>query len=178
MNDKNWYALHVRTGFEQNARDMLLERIEQHSMNDHFGEVLLPTEKRVEIKRGKKIEAEGRMFPSYLFVEMEMKPECWHLVRNTKWINGFIGGSYESPRPLREEEITSIRERIETGINRPAFRAKFIAGEQVHIKNGPFDGFTGVVENVNSERERLRISVMVFGRSTPVELDFDQVEKL
>lgn len=178
MSEKNWYALHIRTGFEKHARDLLQERIDQHSMREHFGEVLLPMEKQVEIKRGKKSESEGRMFPSYLFVEMEMKPECWHLVKNTKWVNGFIGGSYESPRPLRVDEIDSIRERIESGINKPAFRARFVSGEQVHIKSGPFDGFTGVVENVNNERERLRISVMVFGRSTPVELDFDQVEKV
>lgn len=175
---KAWYALQVTTGFEKHARSGLQERIAQQGMEECFGEILLPMEKRLEIRRGQKKELEEKMFPGYLFVEMKMGPEVWHLVRNTRWINGFIGGSQESPRPLSTEEINGIRERIGSGLERPTLRARFITGEQVRIKEGPFGDFNGTVESVNLERERLVVSVMVFGRSTPVELDFDQAEKI
>ena len=178
MTDKNWFALYVTTGLEKKARDFLLERIQEADMGDKFGEILLPMEKRLEIKRGEKRESEGKMFPGYLFVEMMMDPECWHLVRNTKWVKGFIGGSRDKPRPLSENEINSIRQRIDEGMNKPTLRRRFITNEQVRIKDGPFADFNGVVEDVQNERERLTVSVMVFGRSTPVELDFEQVEKI
>lgn len=173
---KSWYALHVTSGFEHKARDQLLERIERNNMSGLFGEILLPIEKRLEIRRGQKKELEEKIFPGYLFVEMKMQPDAWHLVRRTRWINGFIGGSPDDPRALSEEEIGGIRARID-GSGRP-MHAKFMVGEHVRIKEGPFADFNGSVDSVNSERERLVVSVMVFGRATPVELDFDQVEKI
>lgn len=175
---KAWYALHVTAGFERHACEGLRERIARLGMEGVFGEILLPMEKRLEIRRGQKKELEDKMFPGYLFVEMQMSPETWHLVRNTRWINGFIGGSQENPRPLSPDEINGIRDRIDSGAEKPTLRAKFITGEQVRIKEGPFSDFNGTVESVNVERERLLVSVMVFGRSTPVELDFEQAEKV
>lgn len=175
--DKNWYALQVVAGFEKNARDNLTERIQRYSMGENFGEILLPLEKRLELRRGEKKELEEKMFPGYLFIEMAMKPECWHLVCNTRWVRGFIGGEPEHPRPLTDSEIGGIRDRISSGTN-VALRSKFTVGEQVRIKEGPFADFTGMVETISGERERLTVSVMVFGRSTPVELDFSQVEKI
>ena len=174
---RNWYALYVTTGFEKHARDALQERIARQNVGHKFGEILLPMEKRVEIKKGVKKETEERMFPGYLFIEMTMDPECWHLVKGTRRVNGFIGGSPDNPQPLSEEEITSIRARIEMGAEAQAMKARFAVGEQIRIKEGPFSDFTGVVETVHEERERLTVSVMVFGRSTPVELDFDHVDK-
>jgi transcriptional antiterminator NusG len=179
MSEKGWYALHVTTGFEKKALEFLRESIERFGKEGQFGEILLPMEKRLEMRRGEKRETEGKMFPGYLFIEMKMESECWHLVRNTKFVNGFIGGSYDSPRPLSDEEMGSIRQRIEAGLQKPvSMQRRFITGEQVRIKDGPFVDFNGTVETVNAERERLNVSVMVFGRSTPVELDFDQVEKV
>ncbi len=176
-NTKCWYALQVTTGYEKHAHVCLMERVESNDMEDNFGEILIPTEKRFEFKRGVKKEIEEKIFPGYLFVQMEMDSACWHLVVKTRWIKGFIGGTAESPRPLSEEEITSIQNRIGDNAHAPTLRSKFIVGEQVHIKDGPFDDFNGTVESVNNERERLTVAVMVFGRSTPVELDFSQVEK-
>ncbi|MCH9705739.1 MAG: transcription termination/antitermination protein NusG [Proteobacteria bacterium] len=178
MANKEWYALHVTSGFEQRAKDGLIERIERNEMAEFFGEILLPIETRLEIRRGQKKELGEKMFPGYLFIEMQMQPESWHLVRNTRWINGFIGGSQEHPRPLSTAEIEGIRARIGAGIDKPVLRAKFLTGDQVRIKEGPFSDFNGTVDSVNLERERLVISVMVFGRSTPVDLDFDQAEKI
>lgn len=178
--EKGWYALHVKVGFERHAREQLRERIDRYGMCDSFGEILLPMEKSVEIKKGKKQESEEKMFPGYLFIEMAMEPECFHLVKSTPKINGFIGGSSggDLPRSLSAQEMAVIRNRIEIGASKPVMRSKFSVGEQVRIKDGPFSDFNGLVENVNSERERLSVSVMVFGRSTPVELDFVQVEKV
>ena len=177
MEGKNWYALHVTTGFERHARDDLLERISNNGMADRFGEILLPTEKRLEVRRGKNKELTEKVFPGYLFIQMDMAPECWHLVRRARWVNGFIGGSPDAPRALSEEEISSIRNRSGEGEGAPTFRSRFVVGEQVRIKEGPFSDFNGTVESVNNARERLTVSVMVFGRSTPVELDFEQAEK-
>ena len=173
---KSWYALHISTGFEKKAQEMLQERIKQEGMTDAIGEVLLPTGTTVEIKRGKKKEAEEKLFPSYLFVRMKMTPKSWHLVRNTKFINGFIGGSSEEPRPLTADEMNIIRDQMSSSA--PAARAKFLVGERIRIKSGPFNDFDGMIETVHSDRERLTVSVTVFDRSTPVELDFDQAEKL
>lgn len=177
---KNWYALYVSTGFEKNARDGLRERIDRFELQNSFGEILLPISKTREIRKGEEREAEEKMFPGYLFVEMEMNPASWHLVRKTRFINGFIGGhnndSSEFPHPLSDSEIKSIRERVENVV--PITKSRFTQGEQVRIKDGPFAEFDGTIELVNNERERLTISVAVFGRSTPVELDFDQVEKI
>lgn len=175
---KAWYALHVTSGFEKHVREGLQERIERYNMQESFGEILLPIGKRLEIRRGKKKEVEEKMFPGYLFVQMNMMPETWHLVRKTRWVNGFIGGSPDEPRALSHEEVSNIYYRIGGGGAKPVLRAKFVDGESVRIKDGPFSDFTGVAEAVNMERERLTVSVMVFGRSTPVELDFDQVEKI
>lgn len=173
---KNWYALYVSTGFEKNARDGLRERIDRLELQNLFGEILLPVSKTREIRRGQEREAEEKMFPGYLFVEMQMTPEAWHLVRKTRFINGFIGGSNNAPHPLSPSEMASIRERVDNIV--PITKSRFVQGEQVRIKEGPFSDFDGTIELVNSERERLTISVAVFGRSTPVELDFDQVEKI
>lgn len=176
-NTKYWYALQVTTGYEKHAYNSLMERVENNQMQDKFGQILIPTEKRFEFKRGVKKEIEEKIFPGYLFVEMEMDSICWHLVMKTRWINSFIGGTAESPRHLSVEEITSIQSRIGDNASAPTIRSRFVIGEQVHIKDGPFDDFNGTVESVNNERERLTVAVMVFGRSTPVELDFSQVEK-
>lgn len=175
---KKWYALYVTTGFEHRAMDGLEERIDRLGMRELFGEILLPMEKRLEIRRGQKKELDEKMFPGYLFVEMHMQPETWHLVRDTKFVNGFVGGSREVPRSLSLAEIDGIRERIGARADSPKVKARFLTGQQIRIKEGPFSDFNGMVESVNLERERLVVSVMVFGRSTPVELDFDQAEKI
>lgn len=179
---KNWYALQVTTGYENKAYEFLKERIESSSLQNKFGQVLIPTEKRLEFRRGVKKEIEEKMFPGYLFVEIMTEPnkpmdaDCWHLVRKTRWINGFIGGAPDAPRPLSEPEVEAILKQIGDK-DSPTLRSRFVVGGQVHIKDGPFDDFSGTVQSVNNERERLTVAVMVFGRSTPVELDFSQVEK-
>lgn len=172
---KKWYALYVSTGFERHARDGLLERIERYELSESFGEVLLPIGKTREIKKGVEKETEEKMFPGYLFVQMEMTPETWHLVRRTRFINGFIGGASNEPHPLSQSEIASIRDRVDNVV--AVTKSRFSVGEKVLIKEGPFADFSGTIEAVNDERERLTIAVAVFGRETPVELDFDQVEK-
>jgi len=166
IQEKGWYALHVKTGSERQAREQLQERIDRYNMCTSFGEILLPMEKTMEIKKGKKQQVEEKMFPGYLFVEMAMQPECWHLVKSTPKINGFIGGgsSDSPPRSLSEQEMAVIRNRIEIGANKPVVRSKFSVGEQVRIKEGPFSDFNGTVETVNNDRERLAVSVIVFGR--------------
>ena len=187
----NWYAVHVSVGFEKAAREALEENIDRREMREEFGEILYPTEKVLEIKKGSKQVTERKLYPGYLFIQMRMSADekavlaekelaskCWHLVRRTRRINGFISGTSDKPLPLTNEEIVKIRRQIEEGEDRgPKLQVYFATGDNVRIKEGPFMDFSGTVDSVNAERRRLSVLVMVLGRSTPVELDFDQVEK-
>ena len=191
----DWYAVQVSVGFEKAAREALEERIEQAMLNNEFGEILFPTEKVLDIKKGTKQLLERKLYPGYLFIQMRMSVDnddplelrkeqedlsakCWHLVRRTRRINGFISGTSDKPLPLSAEEIKKIRRQIEEGEGRePTLQVYFVTGDHVRIKDGPFVDFSGVVDSVNTERRRLTVLVMVLGRSTPVELDFDQVDK-
>lgn len=173
-----WYAVHVAAGFEKAAKKLLEERIAFSGMRDRFGgEIFLPVEKVVELKSGRKSESERKFFPSYLFIQMEMTPETWHLVKNTPRVTGFIGGDARHPRPIPQREIDELRERVKAGEAQPRPKVVFSRGEQVRVKEGPFADFTGMVEDVNFDRNKLTVAVTIFGRATPVELDFDQVER-
>jgi transcriptional antiterminator NusG len=173
-----WYAVHVAAGFEKAAKKLLEERIAFSDLRERFGaEIFLPVEKVVELKSGRKSESERKFFPSYLFIQMEMTPETWHLVKNTPRVTGFIGGDAKNPRPIPEHEILELKKRVEAGEASPRPKVVFARGEQVRVKEGPFADFTGTVEDVNFDRSKLTVAVTIFGRATPVELDFDQVER-
>ena len=174
-----WFAVHVAVGFESQVRDELQERFEK-KYPKRFGEILVPTEKVESLakpRKGREPVTERKLYPGYLFIQMRMDPETWHLVKSTRRVTGFIGGAREEPAALPESEINDIRERIEAGL-KPTARGLFATGDMVRVKEGPFSDFTGAVESVVADRRRLTVSVMVFGRSTPVELAFEQVEKV
>ena len=188
---KHWYAVQVLVGFEKAVKENLLDRIHEHGMENRFGEILLPVERALEIRNGKKKITERKLYPGYLFLEIavelsaessekgKIRPECWHLVRKTRRVGNFISGSDEDPDPLLPEVVEKIRRQMQDSFEKgPVIRAQFVAGEQVRIKDGPFSDFSGTVESVNAERSRLTVLVMVFGRSTPVELDFNQADKV
>ena len=155
----------------------IAERIARASMQSKFGRVLVPTEEVVEIKAGQKKTTERRLFPGYVFVEMVMDDESWHLVKHTNKVTGFVGGAKNRPAPISEAEVQKIVSQMQEGTEKPRHKTEFMVGEYVRVKEGPFTDFNGSVEDVNYEKNRLRVSVMIFGRSTPVELEFDQVEK-
>jgi len=175
---KRWYVVHVYSGMEKSVRRALLERIDRTEMRDQFGEILVPTEEVVEIKGGQKSVTERRFFPGYILVEMEMTDETWHLVKNTNKVTGFIGGKSNKPTPVPAREIAKIMEQMQEGVAKPRPKVLYEVGELVRIKDGPFADFNGNVEEVNYEKSRVRVSVTIFGRSTPVELEFGQVEKV
>ena len=173
-----WYVVQAYSGIEKSVRRALLERIDRSGMKESFGEILVPTEVVIEIKGGQKTETERRFFPGYLLVEMEMTDDTWHLVKNTPKISGFVGGKSTRPRPIPQHEVDKLLQQMQEGIEKPRPRVSFEVGELVRIKEGPFADFNGNVEEVNYEKSRLRVLVTIFGRSTPVELEFGQVEKV
>ncbi|OGT69265.1 MAG: transcription termination/antitermination protein NusG [Gammaproteobacteria bacterium RIFCSPHIGHO2_12_FULL_45_9] len=172
-----WYVLQAYSGFENYVVKSLNERIQRKQLAEKFGEIIVPTEEVVEMKGGKKRRSERKFFPGYVLLQMEMDDETWHLVRDIPKVLGFIGGTAERPAPITDKEAAAILRRVEEGENKPRPKVLFEAGEVVRVTEGPFADFNGVVEDVNYEKNRLRVSVMIFGRSTPVELEFTQVEK-
>ena len=174
---KRWYVVHVYSGMEKSVHKAMLERIERAGLQDSFGQVLVPSEEVVESKGGQKTISERRIFPGYVLVEMELTDETWHVIKNTPRVTGFLGGSGNRPTPISEKEVAKILSQMEEGVERPRPKVLFEVGEMVRVKDGPFADFNGNVEEVNYEKSKVRVSVAIFGRSTPVELDFSQVEK-
>jgi transcriptional antiterminator NusG len=174
---KRWYVVHAYSGFEKSVHRALLERIERSGMKDQFGQILVPVEEVVEMKSGQKSISERKFFPGYVLVEMDMTDETWHLVKNTPKVTGFVGGSAMKPTPISQKEVDSIIQQVKEGVDKPRPKILFEVGEAVRVKEGPFTDFHGSVEDVNYDKSKLRVSVTIFGRSTPVELDFGQVEK-
>ncbi len=175
--DKRWYVVHAHSGFEKQVQTALRERIAYSKMEDCFGEVLVPTEEVVEMRDGSRRNSERKFFPGYVLVEMTMNDDTWHLVKNTPRVMGFIGGKPDTPTPLSEKETDHIRQRISTGKDKPRPKTVFEPGEVVRVVGGPFTDFNGMVEEVDYEKSRLKISMVILGRSTPVDLEFGQVEK-
>ena len=175
--DLRWYIVHAYSGMEKAVERNIAERIARAGMQSKFGRVLVPTEEVVEMKGGQKKTTERRLFPGYVFVEMLMDDESWHLVKHTNKVTGFVGGAKNRPSPISEAEVQKIVSQMQEGTEKPRHKTEFMVGEYVRVKEGPFTDFNGSVEDVNYEKSRLRVSVMIFGRSTPVELEFGQVEK-
>lgn len=174
---KRWYVVHAYSGFEKSVQRALLERIQRQGMQDLFGQVLVPVEEVVELKSGQKSISERKFFPGYVLVEMEMNDESWHLVKSTPKVTGFVGGTANKPSPISEKEVEKIMQQMQEGVEKPRPKVLFEIGEVVRVKEGPFTDFHGSVEDANYEKNKLRVSVTIFGRATPVELDFAQVEK-
>ncbi|TAF99191.1 MAG: transcription termination/antitermination protein NusG [Betaproteobacteria bacterium] len=174
---KRWYVVHAFSGFEKTVQRSLVERIARSEVADQFGQVLVPVEEVIEIKNGQKKASERKFFPGYVLVEMEMTDDSWHLVKSTQKVTGFIGGTATRPAPISQKEVETILGQIQTGGEKPKPKFLFSVGEAVRVKDGPFADFMGNVEDVNYEKSKLHVSVMIFGRATPVELDFGQVEK-
>ena len=174
---KRWYVVHAYSGFEKSVQRALIERISRYGMQDSFGQVLVPVEEVVELKSGQKSISERKFFPGYVLVEMEMNDETWHLVKSTAKVTGFVGGTANKPTPISEKEVEKIMQQMQDGVEKPRPKVLFEPGEIVRVKDGLFTDFNGTVEHVNYEKNRLRVSVTIFGRATPVELEFGQVEK-
>jgi transcriptional antiterminator NusG len=172
-----WYVVHAYSGFEKSVQRALKERIERAGMQDKFGEILVPVEEVVEMKSGQKSVTERKFFPGYVLVQMEMDDATWHLVKSTPKVTGFVGGTATKPAPISEREVQAILQQIQEGVEKPRPKVLYEPGELVRIIDGPFSDFNGSVEEVNYEKNKLRVSVTIFGRATPVELDFSQVEK-
>jgi len=172
-----WYVIHAYSGFEKSVQRALLERIERAGMQDKFGEILVPQEEVVEMKGGQKSISERKFFPGYVFAQMEMTDETWHLIKSTPKVTGFVGGSGNKPTPISDKEVAAILQQIQEGVEKPKPKVLFEVGEAVRVTEGPFNDFHGMVEEVNYDKNKLRVSVLIFGRATPVELDFGQVEK-
>jgi transcription termination/antitermination protein NusG len=174
---KRWYVVHAYSGFEKSVARTLQERILRDGMQDKFGKILVPVEEVVEMKAGQKNISERKFFPGYVLVEMEMTDESWHLVKNTNKVTGFVGGSAMKPTPISQKEVDKILQQVQEGVEKPRPKVLFEIGEVVRVKEGPFTDFHGNVEDVNYDKSKLRVSVTIFGRATPVELEFAQVEK-
>ncbi|WP_029922657.1 transcription termination/antitermination protein NusG [Nevskia soli] len=172
-----WYVVHAYSQYENNVMKALKERINRANLQEKFGEILVPTEEVVEIRDGQKRTTERKFFPGYVLVQMEMDEDTWHLVKSTPKVLGFIGGTPDKPAPISEKEANSILNRVEEAVEKPKPKTLYEPGEAVRVNDGPFADFSGVVEEVNYEKSRLRVAVLIFGRSTPVELEFSQVEK-
>ena len=172
-----WYVVHAYSGFEKSVQRALGERIQRSDVQDLFGQILVPVEEVVELKAGQKSISERKFFPGYVLVEMEMNDETWHLVKSTPKVTGFVGGTANKPTPISEKEVEKIMQQMQDGVEKPRPKVLFEPGEVVRVKEGPFTDFHGSVEHVNYEKNRLRVSVTIFGRATPVELEFGQVEK-
>lgn len=174
---KRWYVVHAYSGFEKQVKRSLEDRIERAGMQELFGQVLVPTEEVVEMKGGQKRRSDRKFFPGYVLVEMEMTDETWHLVKDVPKVMGFIGGTADRPAPISEREADVILNRVQEGVDKPRPKVLFEPGEMVRVVDGPFNDFNGVVEEVDYDKSRLKVAVLIFGRSTPVELEFHQVEK-
>jgi len=172
-----WYVVHAYSGFENHVKRSLEERIQYAGMQDRFGEVLVPTEEVVEMRAGQKRKSDRKFFPGYVLVQMELDDETWHLVKEVPKVMGFVGGTSDRPAPISDREAQRILDRVQEGVEKPKPKVLFEPGEIVRVTEGPFADFNGVVEEVNYEKSRLRVAVLIFGRSTPVELEFGQVEK-
>ena len=172
-----WYVVHAYSGQEKSIQAALIDRIKRSGMADKFGQVLVPTEEVVEMKSGQKAISERRFFPGYILVQMDMTDETWHLVKSTPKVTGFIGGSAMRPTPISDKEVENILHQVQEGVEKPKPKVLFEVGENVRVTEGPFTDFNGNVEEVNYEKSKIRVSVLIFGRATPVELDFGQVEK-
>jgi transcription termination/antitermination protein NusG len=172
-----WYVVHAYSNFEHKVAEALKERVKSRSVEDKFGEILVPTEEVVEIREGQKRKSDRKFFPGYVLVQMEMDEDTWHLVKEVPKVLGFIGGTPDKPAPITDKEAMAILRRVEEGVEKPRPKVLFEPGEVVRVIHGPFNDFNGVVESVNYEKNRLQVAVQILGRSTPVELDFSQVEK-
>jgi transcriptional antiterminator NusG len=173
-----WYVVHAYSGMEKSVQRALTERIERAGMQDKFGQILVPSEEVVEVKNGQKAVTERRLFPGYVFVEMEMTDDTWHLVKNTSKVTGFIGGKSNKPTPISPHEVSKIMQQVQEGVEKPRPKVLYEIGEVIRIKDGPFTDFNGNVEEVNYEKSKVRVTVTIFGRATPVDLEFGQVEKV
>ena len=174
----HWYVVHAYSNYEMRVKAALEERIERLELQEYFGSIMIPTEEVVEMREGQKKKSTRKFFPGYVLVEMEMNDESWQLVKNTQRVLGFIGGKSDSPAPITEKEIAAIMGRMEAGVDAPRPKVLFDVGEVVRVNDGPFVDFNGVVEEVNYDKSKLLVAVQIFGRSTPVELEFFQVEKI
>ena len=172
-----WYVVHAYSNFEHKVKESLVERVRRAGLQEKFGEVLVPTEEVVEMREGQRRKSERKFFPGYVLVQMEMDDETWHLVKEVPKVLGFIGGSSDKPAPITDKEAQAILNRVQEGVDKPRPKILFEPGEVVRVTDGPFNDFSGVVENVNYEKSKVRVAVQILGRSTPVELDFSQVEK-
>jgi len=175
--NKKWFVVHAYSGFEKSVQRALVERIKRSDLAEQFGKILVPVEEVVEMKAGQKAISERKFFPGYVLVEMEMTDDSWHLVKSTPKVTGFVGGTANKPTPITQKEVDAILRQVQEGVEKPRPKVLFERGEAVRVKEGPFTDFHGNVEDVNYEKSKLRVSVTIFGRSTPVELDFSQVEK-
>ncbi|MEW7976097.1 MAG: transcription termination/antitermination protein NusG [Candidatus Sedimenticola endophacoides] len=172
-----WYVVHAFSGFEAQVKRSLLERVKRYGKEDLFGEILVPTEEVVEMRGGQQRKSERKFFPGYVLVQMEMTDETWHLVKDVPKVMGFIGGAGDKPAPISDREADAILQRVQEGVEKPRPKVLFEPGEVVRVIDGPFNDFNGVVEDVDYDKSRLKVSVLIFGRSTPVDLEFGQVEK-
>jgi transcriptional antiterminator NusG len=176
--NKRWYVVHAYSGMEKAVERNLRERIDRSELQDKFGRILVPMEEVVELKNGKKAVTERRFFPGYVLVEMEMADDSWHLVKHTNKVTGFVGGAKNRPSPISEAEVMKIAHQMQEGVEKPKPKTLWSVGELVRIKDGPFTDFNGAIEDVNYDKSKVRVAVTIFGRATPVELDFAQVEKV
>ena len=172
-----WYVVHAYSNFEHKVKESLIERVRRAGLQERFGEILVPTEEVVEMREGQRRKSERKFFPGYVLVQMEMDDQTWHLVKEVPKVLGFIGGSSDKPAPITDKEAQAILNRVQEGVDKPRPKILFEPGEVVRVTDGPFNDFSGVVENVNYEKSKVRVAVQILGRSTPVELDFSQVEK-
>jgi transcriptional antiterminator NusG len=175
--DLRWYVVHAYSGMEKAVERNILERINRAGMQEKFGRILVPMEEVVEVKNGQKKTTERKFFPGYVLVEMIMGDDTWHLVKHTNKVTGFVGGAKNRPSPISEAEVAKIVNQMQEGTEKPRHKVEFMVGEYVRVKDGPFTDFNGSVEDVNYDKSKVRVSVTIFGRSTPVELEFSQIEK-
>ena len=175
--DFRWFVVHAYSGMEKAVERNIMERINRAGMQPKFGRIMVPTEEVVEIKNGQRRTTERRFFPGYVLVEMIMDDETWHLIKHTNKVTGFVGGAKNRPSPISQAEVEGIVSQMQQGTEKPRHKVEFVVGEYVRVKDGPFTDFNGSVEEVNYDKSKVRVSVMIFGRATPVELEFSQVEK-
>jgi transcriptional antiterminator NusG len=177
-NKKNWYVIHTYSGHELKVKENIKKEIEIKNLKEHFGRIIIPSEEVVEMRFGKKRKSKRKFFPGYVLIEMNMDEKLWYIVKKIPSVLGFIGGSSENPSPIKKNEINNILFRLKNAIDKPKPKILFEPGEIIRVVDGPFSDFNGSLEEVNYDKNRLKVSVMIFGRSTPVDLDFSQVEKV